>query len=169
MAAQAEDHGGDHVSLRAFVERIIEERSRLHESEVRALKELLQSSFMSQKEAVNAAAESLREYKAQSNEFRAQLKDQAASFPTRIEMQTALDGVSRELTNFRSSQKGIDDSIRTDISALQNSRSNLAGISQSRSENRQQDNWKTGIIVAIVLGLLSAMLGIASIILKKGP
>jgi len=66
---------------------LMEEKFCSQEKELAALKELVESKFFSQKEAVDKAEQSLKEYKVQANEFRGTLKDQAAAFATRSEVE----------------------------------------------------------------------------------
>ena len=145
----------EHPSLREFVERIIEERDRLYDARIKALDayfsscltamdKATQSAFASSEKAIGKAEQAQADYNIRSNEFRGQLDDQAKTLMPRSEMFAILKGYDSRL-----------DKLDGNISSLRESRSSGEGSSIARSEDRVQNNWNVGTLIALVLGLIS--------------
>ena len=145
------------TSLREF----IDERDRLYKERDDARKTAVDAALAAAKEAVSAAllaadravakVEVANEKRFEAvNEFRGQLADQAATFLPRSEANIRFEGLTEK-----------NETLRTEVQDLRESRSYGSGGSQSDHDNRQQLNWLVGIAVGaggIIVGIIIKLL-----------
>jgi hypothetical protein len=103
------DNDGDiRVSIREFIERILDERDRLYESRFKAGEVAVAAALSAQEKAVSAAfvasekavlkaEEAQKEYNIRSNEFRGQLDDQAKTLMPRLESSALLRALEEKI------------------------------------------------------------------------
>lgn len=141
----------DWVSLREFLETVIEERDRYYEIK-----------FHDAEIAIVKAEEAQRDYNAKSNEFRGQLDDQAKTFMARSEVNSLVKGLEDQLATLRDNQAAEINRLREDISSLRESRSASGGQDDARHRDRMQGNWLIGIVVTIgiaIVGIIATLIG----------
>lgn len=157
------------VTVREFLERIMNERDSHYDTRFVTLEKRIYEAlaaqanaatlaFATSEKAVLKAEEAQKDYNTRSNEFRGQLDDQAKTLMPRSETVLLIKGLDTRLeTNTAALEKRID-AMLEEIKSLRESRSNLGGRSEYQHESRQQDNWKTGIIVIIAVALINILL-----------
>jgi hypothetical protein len=99
---------------------------------INTLKVLMDERFASQEKAIVKAEDANEKRFEGVNEFRNQLKDQAATFITRSEHDTLVDSV-KKLEEFRAQN---------------------AGYYQRENTGRVQNNWAVGLLVTVVLSIV---------------
>ncbi len=117
----------DGVSLREFLERVMDERDRRYEdrfkaqetavsSALAAQKELTSAAFAASEKAIVKAEAAQTSYNERSNEFRGQLDDQAKTLIPRTEADARFFSFEEKLST-----------LRGDVSGLRESRSDATG------------------------------------------
>jgi hypothetical protein len=140
------------ISIREFLERLIEERDRLYEAKFRALEvefrtaitaleKSTQAAFSSSEKAIVKAEEAQREYNIRSNEFRGQLDDQAKLLIPRSEVGVLLKGLDDRIGEIN--KKIVDFMTRSEMIGMldsneEKSDSRFLGI-QKDMDNIRQD------------------------------
>jgi hypothetical protein len=141
------------------------------------------TAFLASEKAVLKAEQAQKEYNERSNEFRGQLDDQAKTLMPRPEtlnmfkaLEEKVNGVQNvaeskfisasqnfrnEWTSLRESMDKSNALIDSQILALREARSEGSGKESARNESRDQGNWSTGIIVAIILSVVGTVVSIA--------
>lgn len=112
------------ISIREFLERILEERDRLYNIRFEEAKTAVNAALIAQKEAVTSAfaasekaiikaEDAQREYNARSNEFRGQLDDQAKTLMPRPETLALFTAMDEKLVIIQSSYDNKIEALRT--------------------------------------------------------
>jgi hypothetical protein len=122
-----------------------------------AQKELTSQAFLASKEAINKADVAGTVNDAKNNEFRSQLKDQAASFPTRIEVDNKTDALGQKIDEFKKDFEKYRDQQAVEIRGLRESRAGSEAAKVQVVENRQQTQWTTGTIISVIFGILATV------------
>jgi len=109
-----------------------------------AQKELTSQAFTASKEAISKAEATSNLNDAKNNEFRGQLRDQAATFPTRTEVDARIDALTSRFEEFKNS-------TAVEIRSLRESRSEGVGSKVTTTEYRAQTNVDRTLVVSIIL------------------
>jgi hypothetical protein len=174
----------EHVSIREFVERIMDERDRLYIDKFKASEQAVLTALVAQEKAVNAALaaqekqtassfmasekaivkaeDAQREYNVRSNEFRGQLDDQAKTLMPRPESLTMFRATEDKLAAVKGELERNIESLRTGIEKNADAiAKELSGLRESRSQSAGKmegvsSSWLVLIgIVALIGGLLT--------------
>lgn len=167
--AQVGTSNKDSVSIREFIERVVDERDRLYGARFEASAVAVNAALAAQEKAVAAAfgasekaiikaEDAQREYNIRSNEFRGQLDDQAKMLMPRSETAALfkayderVDAVravfESKLDNQRQSFDKALDAIFKEIAGLRESRSQFEG---SKSNNREMFSYVVAIIGIVI-------------------
>lgn len=127
------------ISIREFLERILEERDRLYNIRFEEAKTAVNAALIAQKEAVTSAfaasekaiikaEDAQREYNARSNEFRGQLDDQAKTLMPRPETMALFRSIEDKMEAQRLSREKVDDSFNQVLSDIRLATSHLLPI-----------------------------------------
>jgi hypothetical protein len=150
------------VSLRAFLEKIIEERDRLYDTRFKAAETAVSAALAAQEKATTAAflasekavlkAENAQaDYNSRSNEFRGQLDDQAKTLMPRLEVNTMMRGIEEKIEGIKTAAKSDVARIDTDIRSLRESRSQVEGTDRGATAT-----W--AVVIVIANGILALAL-----------
>jgi Mg2+ and Co2+ transporter CorA len=169
------------VSLRVFLERLIDERHDLYMSKFEASelavtkalaeqKEAMATAFSASEKAIVKAEAAQADYNIRSNEFRGQLDDQAKTLMPRIETMALFRGVDDKFSTLdeklNSQRDTFDKSLDTfskEIASLRESRSSGTGRDNAQHEFLGQRNQSILMIIAFV----GMMVTIIALIWKK--
>ena len=115
-----------------------------------AQKELTAAAFAASREAINKAEITSTANDAKNNEFRGQLRDQAATFPTRLEMEGQVSSVASRVEEMKKDQERYRENQATEIRSLRESRSQSLGTGIA---TRELLAWAVGIasIVYVII------------------
>jgi hypothetical protein len=127
------------------------------------------STFAASEKAISKAEEAQRDYNVRSNEFRAQLDDQAKRLISRIEAQAVfksiedkIDEIKTEMSAFRVGHQSVAqqvdvNNLRTElmheISSLREYRSEARGSEKTQATDQSQKQWTFGSMIAIGIAL----------------
>jgi len=126
-----------------------------------AQKELTAAAFAASREAINKAEVTSSANDAKNNEFRGQLRDQAATFPTRVEVEGQMGALA---ARFEESKKDLDrykENQAEEIRGLRESRSEGTGASaRGQQDERRSNNFDrlllTGLGIAVSILIFAA-------------
>jgi DNA primase large subunit len=164
------------VSIREFLERVIDERDRLYDirfkaaevavnAALAAAEKQTSASFLASEKAIVKAEEAQREYNIRSNEFRGQLDDQAKTLMPRPETLTLFKSHEDKLASMRSE---LDSRLSAYIvsveRALDEVKKDINGLRESRSEGGGRQLGETAMW-GYVVGAAGFILTLGSIIL----
>lgn len=85
----------DDVPLREYVEALFAQRDKGVEAALASAEKAVEAALAAAEKATDKAELAQRVHDTGANEFRQQLKDQVATFPTRRELQTVVDQLSK--------------------------------------------------------------------------
>ena len=119
----------------------------------KAAEQAVQTALASQEKAVSKAEAAADKRFESVNEFRQQLSDQTATFPSRAEVSTRMDSMARDISRNTESQREMELRLTSRLDLITGG---AAGAQSSRTEQRLN----TGAVVAVV----GAVAGIAAII-----
>jgi hypothetical protein len=150
------------------IRQIIDERDRRYgvqfadakeavQSALIAQKELTSQAFLASKEAINKAESAGNVNDTKNNEFRAQLKDQAATFPTRIEVETRINANTARIDDFKKDFEKYKDQQAIEIRSLRESRAGADATKSQIVENTRRSEWSTALIISVVFGVFSTV------------
>jgi len=144
------------ISIREFLERLIEERDRLYDTRFRAGEVAVNAALAAQEKAVTAAfsasekaiikaEDAQREYNVRSNEFRGQLDDQAKLLMSRTEAMSMFGATSDKIetmrvffeSKFETQRLALEkmvDALKEEVASLRESRSEISGNRTSQRE-----------------------------------
>ena len=172
------DTNHEHIELRTFIERIFDERHRLYQAQIEALREnvltvvsgqerAVSAAFASSQRAIDKAEAAQISHNAAQNEFRGQLRDQAASLMSRTEslslhhahelrMDSIESSTNGRMEAFRIAVEKMTDGLSKEIQGLRESRSESGGRRETQREGDQKHQWSVGVIIAILSALVAS-------------
>ena len=154
------------VSLREYLERIVAEVSLRVEQRFTLAEKATDAAFTASEKAILKAEEAQRDYNHRSNEFRAQLDDQAKTLMRRIEALDLFTATGDKIEAIRiffdskletqrvSFEKDIE-ALAKEIAALREYRSEVSGGKTSHRE-----------IISYLIAFAGVMVGVASVFYK---
>ena len=164
----------EHIPLRQFIERVLDERDRSYLERFAALERSMYSALAAQKEFTTAAFAAsqkaadraeilLSEFKASSNEWRQALNDAYQN----MKLET------REYAerNLREAKGAIDktiDEMKDQIHKLQESRSEHAGHEKAVTAEGEHGRWEVSTIISVIGLLVSIAAVVAVLAMRKG-
>ena len=168
------------VHLRAYFERLLDERDRQSGSALKGLREVLEAKlkaledrlltmFSSAQMAIEKSEAAQRDYNARSNEFRGQLDDQAKHLMPREETVTMFKSMTEKVDQLKDqieqkvSRSVLDayvSSITDQITTLREFRGSYAGGKQAAGEAQNRSQWVWAFAVSVVLSMLSVVLSV---------
>lgn len=176
------------VSIREFLQTLIDERDRLYDMRFKASETAVNAALAAQEKSVAAAfqasekaivkaEDAQKDYNTRSNEFRGQLDDQAKTLMPRLESQTVYRAFEDKLESLKVSleksvstyQKEIGDlraSMQKEITDLRESRSAGAGEKQAIVASRAQHNWGTTLAVTLALAAVTIIMNLIALLYR---
>jgi hypothetical protein len=161
------------------VEKVVDERERLYDSRFKAAEVAVNAALAAQEKAVNAAftasekaivkaEQAQKEYNERSNEFRAQLDDQAKTLmprPETLSLFKAVDdkligaqiNAKNELEALRSSFDKTNAALDAQIIILREFRSEGGGRARAQHDFTLQKNWSVGLYVGVAIALVEIL------------
>ena len=130
-----------------------------------AQKELTAAAFTASKEAINKAEAASNTNDAKNNEFRSQLKDQAASFPTRIEMDNKIDGLASQISEAKKDLEKYKDQQAIEIRGLRESRAEGAAVKNQVIEDNSQKTNDSRLNLSIIAVVFTGFFSTAALII----
>lgn len=177
------EHSQEYVTLRAYLERLVDERDRQYDTRFRsgdiavqaalaaqekatstalaAQEKATAAAFAASEKAIDKAEDAQREYNARSNEFRGQLDDQAKTLMPRLEVDSRFLAITEKIDL---SQKTADDKMTVfskDIAGLRESRSAGQGQTVQSEKAGIRDQWVIGVIIGVIIGAVEIGLRLA--------
>jgi len=127
----------------------------------KAAEQAVETALASQEKAVSKAEAAADKRFESVNEFRQQLSDQTATFPSRAEVSTRMDSMARDISRNTESQREMELRLTSRLDLITGG---AAGAQSSRTEQRLN----TGAVVAVTGAILTAAAIIVTIILATG-
>jgi len=167
------------ITIREFVERIIEERDRLYDTRFRASEIAVNAALAAQEKAVSAAflasekaiikaEEAQKDYNVRSNEFRGQLDDQAKTLMPRFEAVSTFTAQADKLEAMRMFFESRLETQRMSFEkTMDNLNKEIASLRESRSEGvGGKDNHR--IMFSYLIALVGIAVAVVALFVKKG-
>ena len=163
------------VSDREFLLSVIAEHDRLYQQRFDAQEKALTSALTAAKEAVDKAQSASEKRFDSVNEFRNQLKDQAATFLTRAEYQAFNKQLTDQIASILATQVPRSEhetrwhADAANISGLQTRIEQLSQRQYTSSGQAEGSAWLWGIIIGVVGIAISVAIVLTNIFRKSHP
>ncbi len=135
---------------------LMDERDKRYQERSEAQLKAMQTAFAASEKAVDKAEAAQANYNVRSNEFRAQLDDQAKRLMPRAESEKEHETTREMIERLRVELRAVEERSRSDISNLRESRSAVRG-----AEKQGAAAWATA------LAILSLLIAVASILTSR--
>ncbi len=154
------------ISLREFMERIMDERDRLYlarfdasalsvTTALAAQEKAVAAAFLASEKAIIKAEDAQREYNTRSNEFRGQLDDQAKTLMPRIETMGLFKAAYDRMEQQREAFEKSVETLTKEVAGLRESRSEGHGNKVSTRETMSYVVTAIMLVITIVSVYLS--------------
>jgi hypothetical protein len=139
----------------AGLQKLADERDRRYEERFSSITTQTNSALQSSKEAVTKAENATEKRFDTVNEFRGTLSDQAASLLPRAEASTKFQAYDDRLGEMKDA-----------IDKLRDNQNTSSGKEIAGDRSRAQSDWGIGLVVAIGVALLSAVISIVALFVR---
>jgi len=168
------------VSLRQYLEKIIEERDRQYDTRFKAGETAVSAALAAQEKqtaaafqagekAVLKAENAQKDYNDRSNEFRGQLDDQAKTLMPRAEVSTIMKALEEKLEANKVTAERDADLLRADVRELRDFRSSTTAKEVQKDSVQQQNNWSTALIATLIVAVIGCVISLwAAFIVAHG-
>jgi hypothetical protein len=134
------------LDLRTLLNERYDTQTKALDAAFKAAEQAVQTALVSAEKAVGKAETAADKRFESVNEFRQQLADQTATFPTRIEVSTRMDGISADLAR-----------AQTQLTQAEQRISNMEVRSGSVDQHRTNQRLDNGQIVAYVIAIVAIL------------
>lgn len=180
MANEKESISHDHVSLKEYFEKLLEQRDLFyaekikyletrivsvddkHTAAVLAAKAIAETTFQSSEKAILKSEEGQRLLNEKNNEFRGQLRDQAEHLMPRTESLSNWKSATEKITELKEQTESKFDLIRKEIQVLREYRSEGGGKSAG-----MQQSWAVLIAAIGIVGTLVSIFVGLTVLLRR--
>jgi len=149
------------ADLRAMLDERYATQTKALDAAFKAAEQAVQTALASQEKAVSKAEAAADKRFEAVNEFRQQLSDQTASFPTRAEVGSRMDALAKDIARNTESQREMELRLTSRLDTITGG---TAGAAATRSEQRLN----IGATVAVVGAILTAAAIIVTILIATG-
>jgi hypothetical protein len=142
------------TDMRTLLNERYDTQTKALDAAFKAAEQAVQTALVSAEKAVGKAETAADKRFESVNEFRKQLADQTATFPTRIEVTTRMDGMAAD--TLRNSQRIGDLELRL-TSRLDTAQGRTGGEQHARTEQRLNANLLVGVVALLLTAVIIAV------------